>query len=82
MGRMTYNTNRINSPCKGCPDRTIELVNCHSHCEKYLKSIEDWEQYKKKVDDSRKADYDYQNFKRTNVENTKKYMNNHKPRNH
>ena len=25
----------IDSPCKGCPDRAIEPVNCHSICEKF-----------------------------------------------
>ena len=27
---------RVKSPCKDCPDRTIEPVNCHSYCEKFI----------------------------------------------
>ena len=25
-----------NGPCKGCTDRTVEPINCHSVCERYL----------------------------------------------
>ena len=34
-------TNKLNSPCKDCPDRT---VGCHGKCEKY-------EAYRVKVDE-------------------------------
>lgn len=30
----------LQDTCKGCPNRTVEPVNCHTTCEKYLKAVE------------------------------------------
>ena len=47
---------RMTSPCKDCPDRSIEPVNCHSVCEKYM-VYDEWNQfYRSLIAEKRKED--------------------------
>lgn len=43
---------RLKSPCKNCQDRSIEPVNCHTNCEKYL-------EYQVKNAELRNQEYDF-----------------------
>ena len=46
------------APCKDCPDRSIEPVNCHMNCERYKR----WQElrmplYKAKIETNKYNDY-------------------------
>lgn len=57
--------------CAGCPDRTIEPVNCHMDCEGYLfRQKEKATLNKKKADDK-----EFYNFKKIIVRETKAKVN-------
>lgn len=77
---LLYNDSRIGGQCKGCPDRTIEPVNCHTYCEKYLEATRKWQEYKHNIDQARKTDYEYDRLKQYTVTRTKDFMKKHKPK--
>ncbi len=44
----------VKSPCKGCKDRRISPVNCHTECERYLESVDRFRSMRKlKYDEDR-----------------------------
>ena len=50
----------ISGPCRNCKDRTIEPINCHMICEKYLefRKICD-EEHETRIEKKKIADYNY-----------------------
>lgn len=57
------------SPCKGCPDRTVE-PNCHTNCEKYLEQVKEYEV----IREGRNQDSDFIEFKKeVNLKIKKRY---------
>ena len=47
--------------CRGCEDRHTA---CHDHCDKYLQSKKDLEERKKQIEEGRKKDKLYADYKR------------------
>lgn len=54
--------------CENCPDRSIE-PNCHNTCRGYLFRVEK----NTKLKESKRKDFDYYDFKKKVVENSKKH---------